>query len=103
VNIPLFQDTIPDMRDTLIVNKRRLPLLAGALLAILSGIAIAEETPRTEPEFTPPPVPAFMLRRQDKPITLEEMRRQAEEAEKRVQPKKTDAPLPEPKMTDPKN
>jgi len=50
-----------------------------------------------QPDFSPPPVPGFMLRKPDKPLTLEEMQRQADEAssraraerDKRAAPKKS--------------
>ena len=41
-----------------------------------------------EPDFSPPPVPEFMLRQPEKPLTLEEMRQQADEAARRARLKK---------------
>lgn len=35
-------------------------------------------------EFEPPPVPEFMLRKPAQPLTIEEMRRQADEASERA-------------------
>jgi hypothetical protein len=35
------------------------------------------------PEFAPPPVPGFMLKKPEKPLSLEEMQRQADEAARR--------------------
>lgn len=50
----------------------------------LAGLSIAGERAPAEPDFSPPPVPGFMLRKPEKPLTLEEMRRQADEAAARV-------------------
>lgn len=36
--------------------------------------------PAKEFKFEPPPVPGFMLRKPEKPLTMEEMKRQADEA-----------------------
>ena len=38
----------------------------------------------SQPDFSPPPVPEFMLRKPEKPLTLEEMQRQADEAAQRA-------------------
>jgi hypothetical protein len=48
-----------------------------------SAPATAEPLP-TRPEFEPPPMPAFMLQPPRAPLTLEEMRRQADEAAQRA-------------------
>ena len=37
-----------------------------------------------QPDFSPPPVPEFMLRKPAKPLTLEEMQQQADEAARRA-------------------
>ena len=37
-----------------------------------------------QPDFSPPPVPEFMLRKLSKPLTLEEMQKQADEAARRA-------------------
>ena len=37
-----------------------------------------------QPDFSPPPVPEFMLRKPALPLSLEEMQRQAEEAASRA-------------------
>lgn len=37
-----------------------------------------------QPDFSPPPVPEFMLRKPAHPLSLEEMQRQAEEAASRA-------------------
>lgn len=37
-----------------------------------------------QPDFSPPPVPEFMLRKPAKPLTLEEMQKQADEAARRA-------------------
>ena len=47
----------------------------------------AAQTPKpppTELRFEPPPVPEFMLKKPEKPLTLEEMKRQADEAAERA-------------------
>lgn len=68
-------------------------LLAGVLL--IARLAIAGEPPRqAEPDFSPPPVPEFMLRKPDTPLTLDEMRRQADEAAARVRARPSPAELP---------
>ena len=38
----------------------------------------------SQPDFSPPPVPEFMLRKPEKPLTLEEMQKQADEAARRA-------------------
>ena len=53
--------------------------------------------PAPEVDFSPPPVPEFMLRRQDKPLSLEEMQKQADEAARRAREDKarqTRPPVP---------
>jgi hypothetical protein len=37
-----------------------------------------------QPDFSPPPVPQFMLRKPDQPLTLEQMKEQADEAARRA-------------------
>lgn len=44
-----------------------------------SGATPGHENPRGL-DFAPPPVPDFMLRKPEQPLTLEQMRRQADEA-----------------------
>lgn len=44
----------------------------------------AQKATSPQPDFSPPPVPEFMLRRPEKPITLEEMQKQADEAARRA-------------------
>ncbi len=39
-------------------------------------------------DLSPPPVPGFMLQRPAKPLTLEQMQQQAEEAASKVRPQK---------------
>lgn len=64
--------------------------LSRIFLALCLGSAgivhAAEPEPQQaqELDFSPPPVPEFMLRRPDKPLTLEEMRKQADEAARRA-------------------
>ncbi len=43
---------------------------------LVSASAMADN----QPYFEPPPVPGFMLHKPDKPMTLEEMKKQADEA-----------------------
>lgn len=52
--------------------------------------------PPNIPDFAPPPVPDFMLKPQQKPLTMEEMARQAEEAAARA--RKETPPAPAQKM-----
>jgi len=42
--------------------------------------AQAPKSPASELKFDTPPVPGFMLRKPEKPLTVEEMKRQADEA-----------------------
>ncbi len=65
----------------------RIVLLAVGLLFAASTMAAepqSETAKQQELDFSPPPVPEFMLRRPDKPLTLEEMRKQADEAARRA-------------------
>ena len=41
-----------------------------------------------ELDFSPPPVPGFMLHKPDKPLTLEEMKAQADEASRKARAEK---------------
>ena len=45
-----------------------------------------------QPDFSPPPVPEFMLRKPEKPLTLEEMKKQADEASRRARAEKAELP-----------
>ncbi|OGT02674.1 MAG: hypothetical protein A2143_06105 [Gallionellales bacterium RBG_16_57_15] len=61
---------------------------------LCAGWAWADSLPPTSAvtqsekvDFNPPPVPGFMLRQPDVPLTLDEMRKQADEAARRAQPK----------------
>jgi len=70
------------------------------LMAGFAGWAAAESAlpasavpPAEMPDFSPPPVPEFMLRQPKKPLTLEEMRQQAGEAARKVRSVK-DKPVP---------
>ena len=60
----------------------RLIALVSALLACGSAMADGQ------PDFSPPPMPGFMLKKSDKPLTLEEMKQQADEASKRARAEK---------------
>ena len=74
-------------------------------LACARAVLAAEPLPplggqgAAQPDFSPPPVPEFMLRKPAKPLTLEEMQKQADEAarraraesEKRAPPEKSPA------------
>lgn len=59
-------------------------------LACAQAVLAAEPVPRQagqgapQPDFSPPPVPEFMLRKPAKPLTLEEMQKQADEAARRA-------------------
>ena len=65
-----------------------LPLLFANPLCAQGGAAGAV------PEFAPPPVPSFMLKKPEKPLTLEEMQRQADEAARRARPAAPPMPAP---------
>jgi hypothetical protein len=69
----------------------------GTLLAVFLSLSFAcaraplaaEPAPQPgqgapQPDFSPPPVPEFMLRKPAKPLTLEEMKKQADEAAQRA-------------------
>lgn len=43
-----------------------------------------KNAPVPQPDFSPPPVPEFMLRKPARPLTLEEMQKQADEAAQRA-------------------
>jgi hypothetical protein len=68
------------------------------LLGLGMGVAVADnQLPASavqELDFSPPPVPAFMLRKPEKPLTLEEMKAQADEAASRALAGKGVAPPP---------
>ena len=49
-----------------------------------------------ELDFSPPPVPGFMLHKPDKPLTLEEMKAQADEASRKARAEKTVTPQDQP-------
>lgn len=66
-----------------------------ALLGLMSArLAVAGEPPSTaqELDFSPPPVPAFMLYKPEKPLTLDEMKKQADEAARRARAEKAEPP-----------
>lgn len=63
-------------------------------LLLCAGWAVADSLPPVsavpqskEADFNPPPVPEFMLHQPDVPLSLEEMRKQADEAARSAQPK----------------
>lgn len=80
--------------------------LSGGLLCLCLACAqaacAAEPVPpqagrgTAQPDFSPPPVPEFMLRKPAKPLTLEEMQKQADEAARRARAERDKRP-PEPK------
>ena len=49
-----------------------------------------------QPDFSPPPVPEFMLRKPARPLTLEEMQKQADEAARRARAERQVAPPQKP-------
>lgn len=60
-----------------------LPLwsMAGVVFASGNGALPASAVSQMEePDFSPPPVPEFMLRKPAQPLTLEQMQQQADEA-----------------------
>lgn len=68
-------------------------VLLFAFLCSIAGISAAADNvvkpapsavQVTEPDFSPPPVPEFMLRKPAQPLTLEQMKQQADEAAVRV-------------------
>ncbi len=69
-------------------------------LACAAAVLAAEPAPlraapaAEQPDFSPPPVPEFMLRKPDKPLTLEEMQRQADEAARRARDERDKRTLP---------
>lgn len=80
----------------------------GRLAAVLVGLCLAfartawandaGATPAQQgpevPDFSPPPVPEFMLRKPARPLTLEEMQSQADEAARRARAQSEKRPLP---------
>ncbi len=69
-------------------------MFAGAVWGVLAATALAGEPVRVEPDFSPPPVPDFMLRKPDKPPSIDEMRRQADAAAARVRTQRDLPPSP---------
>ena len=70
--------------------------LALAGCGMVEPVAVPAATPPVKvalPEFEKPPMPNFMLRRDGPPLTLEQMRQQADEAARRVRPQQP-APAP---------
>ena len=66
-----------------------LPALEAAGQATDPPAGTAPQGTGARPEgrvFQPPPVPEFMLRRPERPLTREEMQRQADEAAARARP-----------------
>ncbi|MHB8165184.1 MAG: hypothetical protein ACYDDT_00155 [Sulfuricella sp.] len=51
------------------------------------GIAMAD----AQPDFSPPPVPEFMLHKSAKPLTVEEMKKQADQAAEKAKAEKAAA------------
>jgi hypothetical protein len=71
--------------------KAAVPSAVFLYLSLACGPALAAEPAppqaaqsAAQPDFSPPPVPEFMLRRPEKPLTLEEMQKQADEAARRA-------------------
>ena len=66
------------------------------LIGLGTSLANAEQpSPASavqELDFSPPPVPGFMLHKPDKPLTLEEMKAQAEEASRKARAEKGNSP-----------
>lgn len=62
------------------------------LLGYSAGAALADQqlpaSAVQQLDFSPPPVPEFMLRKPDKPLTLEEMKAQADEASRKARAEK---------------
>ncbi len=62
----------------------------GLCLACARVVLAAEPMPPQpatgveQPDFSPPPVPEFMLRKPAQPLTLEQMQEQADEAARRA-------------------
>lgn len=66
-------------------------LMTVLLCLVCAQVALAAEPvppqagqSASQPDFSPPPVPGFMLRKPAKPLTLEEMQKQADEAGRRA-------------------
>ena len=76
--------------------------LSGGILCLCLACAqaacAAEPVPphsgpgTVQPDFSPPPVPEFMLRKPAKPLTLEEMQKQADEAARRARAERDKRP-----------
>jgi len=70
--------------------KARIPSIVFLCLGLVSARPLlaadpvppqpAQKATAPQPDFSPPPVPEFMLRKPAKPLTLEEMQKQADEA-----------------------
>ncbi len=66
-----------------------LALAFSSLFFLPESVCLAQNAPpaptaagkaASMPDFSPPPVPGFMLRPQSRPMTLEEMQKEADEA-----------------------
>jgi len=74
--------------------KARIPSIVFLSLGLISAQPLlaadpvppqpAQKAAAPQPDFSPPPVPEFMLRKPAKPLTLEEMQKQADEAARRA-------------------
>jgi len=82
--------------------KRALRMLVVLSLWSMAGVAFAggngalpasAVSQAEEPDFSPPPVPEFMLRKPAQPLTLEQMQQQADEAARKSRAK-SHPPLP---------
>ena len=70
------------MKRTILLTLFVASLFASATLSLAQKVVLPEGI--TEEMLAPPPVPAFMLEKPAKPLTVLEMQQQAREAEKKA-------------------
>lgn len=73
--------------------------VCGMLLTFAAGAEVPAAQSRggeVLPDFSPPPVPAFMLNKPQRPLTLEEMQRQADAAAQRARAERVPVGTPTP-------
>lgn len=68
------------MKRLLLIYLWCFPLMASA------GEAPDRPASPPQPDFSPPPVPGFMLKKPERPLSLEEMQKMADEAALRARP-----------------
>ncbi len=63
----------------------------GKIVLLLAFFAPGYAMADTKPDFSPPPVPEFMLHKPTKSLTIEEMKKQADQASEKAKAEKAAA------------